>query len=364
LKRVKILGAGSIGNHLANASRAMGWAVDLCDLDPAALKRTQTEIYPSRYGAWDPEIQLHEAGSAPKGGHDLIMIGTPPDSHLALARNAVGERPKAILVEKPVCGPDLDGADGLMNEVRDAGVAGFVGYDHVVGAACVRANALIAQGVHGNTQTLDVEIREHWGGIFGAHPWLAGPHDSYLGYWRRGGGAAGEHSHGINMWQHLAHQLGAGRVVEVTATLDYVRDEVIDYDRLCLANLRTERGLVGRVVQDVVTNPPRKWARVQGDAGFIEWYCGYRPGADAVRWSDEKACVSEELFEKTRPDDFILELRHIEHAMAESPQASPISLQRGMESMMVIAAAHESARKSSTVHIDYSRGFTTDALSA
>ncbi len=30
-----------------------------------------------------------------------------------------------------------------------------------------------------------------------AHPWLAGPQDSYLGFWRRGGGASGEHSHAI-----------------------------------------------------------------------------------------------------------------------------------------------------------------------
>jgi phosphoglycerate dehydrogenase-like enzyme len=28
---VKILGAGSIGNHLANASRRLGWNVTLCD---------------------------------------------------------------------------------------------------------------------------------------------------------------------------------------------------------------------------------------------------------------------------------------------------------------------------------------------
>ncbi len=43
---VKILGAGSIGNHLANASRRLGWQVTLCDMDPAALQRTKEDIYP------------------------------------------------------------------------------------------------------------------------------------------------------------------------------------------------------------------------------------------------------------------------------------------------------------------------------
>ena len=39
--KVKIYGAGSIGNHLAQASRRMGWDVDMCDTDPKALERTK-----------------------------------------------------------------------------------------------------------------------------------------------------------------------------------------------------------------------------------------------------------------------------------------------------------------------------------
>ena len=35
--KVKILGAGSIGNHLAHASRKMDWFVDICDIDSDAL---------------------------------------------------------------------------------------------------------------------------------------------------------------------------------------------------------------------------------------------------------------------------------------------------------------------------------------
>ena len=55
---VKIFGAGSIGNHLAHASRKIGWDVSICDLDPEALKRTRNEIYPGRYGEWDDNISL------------------------------------------------------------------------------------------------------------------------------------------------------------------------------------------------------------------------------------------------------------------------------------------------------------------
>ena len=65
---VKIFGAGSIGNHLANASRALGWSVDIVDVDGSALTRTKNEIYPKRYGAWDESIRLYLKDEAPKQG--------------------------------------------------------------------------------------------------------------------------------------------------------------------------------------------------------------------------------------------------------------------------------------------------------
>lgn len=337
--KVKVFGAGSIGNHLSNAARRLGWSVDIVDVDPAALERTRTQIYPGRYGAWDEAIGLYTPDRAPRGGYDLICIGTPPDSHVKLARAAVEERPRAILVEKPVCGPDLAGAAELLSEAKAAGVAGFVGYDHVVGRAARRVAEILSARAIGEVATIDVEFREHWGGIFAAHPWLDGPWDSYLGFSARGGGASGEHSHAANLWQHFAHLAGAGRVTGVEASVDFVRDGRVDYDRLCLMNFTTESGLVGRCVQDVVTKPSRKWARVQGSEGFVEWHCGAEPGVDIVRGTLKDGAVLDERFTKTRPDDFIEELNHIALSLAGDPERSPIALARGYDTMLVISAA-------------------------
>lgn len=360
--KVKILGAGSIGNHLSHASRSLGWPVDLCDIDPAALARTRDQIYPARYGKWDEAIRLFESKDAPTGGYDLIVVGTPPDSHVKLAREAVGEQPKAVLVEKPFCTPDLAGAQELFDAARQNGVTLFTGYDHVVGKASEEFGRTVSGGALGPIETLDVEFREFWGGIFAAHPWLDGPADSYLGFWRRGGGASGEHSHAANLWQHFAHVLGAGRVVEVAAMMDFVNDGRVDYDKLCVLQLRTEHGLLGRVVQDVVTSPPRKWARAQGRDGYAEWRCAFQPGVDAVLRGNSQGQTDERLFEKTRPADFIQELRHIEASLARDPAASPISASRGLDTMLVVAAAHMSARERRTVTIDYAAGYSAAAL--
>jgi len=361
--KVKIYGAGSIGNHLAQASRSMGWEVAICDVDEEALRRTREEIYPARYGAWDDSIQLYTVDQAPTGIYDMIFIGTPPDSHMDLAISAVEEGAKTVLVEKPVCTPDLAGAQKFFEMAKEKGVHAFVGYDHVVAKATGIMDHQLASGELGSVETLDVEFREHWGGIFGAHPWLEGPWDTYLGFWKRGGGAAGEHSHAANLWQHFAHRIGAGRVVEVSAALEYVTDDRVDYDKLALFNLRCESGLLGRVVQDVVTKPPRKWVRVQTDGGYAEWHCGFQPGQDAVLWRLDGGDVSQETVTKTRPDDFIAELSHIKEVIEGRESNSPISIERGLDTMLVVAAAHLSHREGRTVRIDYSKGYTEDALS-
>ena len=353
---VKIYGAGSIGNHLSHAARALDWNVDLCDIDDAALRRTREDIYPTRYGAWDDGINLHTLDTVKRGGYDLIFIGTPPDSHIELAISAIEEGAKAVLIEKPLCDVALERTRELVDLAASKDIQVFVGYDHIVGEATKKVEQIVASGALGEIQTMDVEFREYWGGIFAAHPWLDGPADTYLGYWRRGGGAAGEHSHAMNLWQHLAHAMGAGRVARISADAHYVNDGKVDYDKLCVMNLKTESGLIGRVVQDVVTDPPRKWGRVQGDQGYVEWSFGAKPGQDRVIWHTLDGGDQEFDVQKTRPDDFIAELRHIGEVISGSTSGSPISLNRGLDTMVVIAAAHESARQGRAVEINYIDG--------
>ncbi|HYC72433.1 MAG TPA: Gfo/Idh/MocA family oxidoreductase [Opitutaceae bacterium] len=362
IRRVKVYGAGSIGNHLSNAARMLGAEVVVVDVSRDALERMRRDIYPARYGRWDESIQLHTPDTQPRGGFDLICIGTPPPHHLPLIQEALRESPKAIQVEKPLCPPSLHQADETARLADASGTKVFVGYDHVVGKAARKTEELLRAGAVGPIRTLDVEFREHWGGIFKAHPWLSGPADSYLGFWEAGGGASGEHSHAINFWQYLVHFLGFGRVAEVDAMLTYVEDGKARYDSLCLLQLRTEQGFVGRVVQDVVTHPVKKWAFIQGDEGTLEWHNGYNPQGDGVVLKPRAGAAQVFELPKRRPDDFIEELRHIDAALAAGAPASVMRLERGLETMMVIAAAHLSERTKRRVRIDYSRGWTPEAL--
>ena len=181
---------------------------------------------------------------------------------------------------------------------------------------------------------------------------------------KRGGGACGEHSHAINLWQTFANISGIGRIIEVTANLEYINEPKVDYDSICLLNFRTETGVIGRVVQDVITRPTKKWARAQCDNGYIEWNCEIKPGLDTVVACPNEGEKSLTEISKTRPDDFFQEMKHISDVFnSGTNNNSPISLERGLDTMLVIAGAHMSQKNSSSVVIDYKKDYSLNALS-
>jgi predicted dehydrogenase len=357
-RSVKILGAGSIGNHLAHAARRLGWAVHLCDVDPAALERTRHEIYPGRYGEWDDEISLTTVDEAPRGGHDLIVVGTPPDVHVPVALDAVAESPAALLIEKPICAPDLDGAQALLDACESSGVRAFVGYDHVVSPSVTLVRDRLREP-RSATRSRSTSSGASTGAA--CSPRIRGSRARTRATWATGAAAAGGRR-ALARHQPVAAprpRRGAGGVVRVDATVRYARTGEAEYDELFLLALTTENGLVGRVVQDVVTEPPRKWLRVQGSAGAMEWTGSATE--DRVAQSVYGAQQSEERFAKTRPDDFVAELTHLDEAL-DSGTPSPIDLVHGLDTMLVVAAAHLSQQTGRVVEIEPSKGYRPEAL--
>lgn len=346
--KVKVIGAGSIGNHLTQAARRMGWDVTVVDQDPKALERMRTDIYPTRYGSWDEEIAQYVAGEEPKGIYDIIMIGTPPHVRMKIALEALKEKPRLVFLEKPLSFPFDSNLKKFQQALkRQKKTIALVGYDHAVAQSIERVVELLAKKTIGEPLTIDVEFREHWQGIFKAHPWLSGPQDSYLGYWKKGGGASGEHSHALHLWQYLARAAGIGSWKKVGSLLKVEKKGKTEYDSLAAFSFETEKGKTGRVIQDVVTLPTRKWARIQGESGFIEWVCNGHPSGDIVRFGDGEGSVKEEIFEKKRPDDFYAEMLHIKDVLDRKVKAvnSPLSFESGVAVMRVLEVAWKSKGK-------------------
>jgi len=350
---VLVIGAGSIGNHLAFACRQKGWNVDLYDNDPEALQRTQQDIYPSRYGQWDDEICLLEEQSF-RQGYDLVIIGTPPDTHLSIASKLARDlNVRLMLIEKPLCGPDLQGLKALRDQLDSTGCFALVGYNHIFCQNTKIAEELISSEAFGVPLSLHVRWLEHWGGIFAAHPWLPGPEASYLGHWRRGGGACGEHSHAISLWQHFSNVLGQGDIAQVSASMKIVETEGVCYDETAQALVRSDRGLIGSIIQDVVTAPAEKTMRIQFENGFLEWEANADPSHDAVRFACQGKPQEVRLIKKTRPDDFRGQIDHIEDLLSgrTKAEASPNALSQGISVMQVVSAAYESSSSGASFQI-------------
>ena len=72
--------------------------------------------------------------------------------------------------------------------------------------------------------------------------------------------------------------------------------------------------------------------------------------------------IQVETFNAHRPGDFIAEVRHIEDVLEGKIADTPIDISRGLDTMLVIAAAHRSAKSGSTVAIDYGTGYVIEAL--
>jgi predicted dehydrogenase len=357
--KVKIYGAGSIGNHHTKAFRSLGADVVVVDRDPEALRRMREDIYPTRYGAWDDGITLVEAKDEPIGGFDVIVIGTPPHTHMVVAIKAIAEDPKVLQIEKPICTPDLDGLREFVQAMKaHPATKVVVGFNHVLAKNTLLVEQLMREkGVElGKLRAIESEIRSSWDGILKAHPWLSGPLDTYLGYWQKGGGASGEHIHGFNMWTHFAHVNGFGRIKEVSALMEYERSGEAEYDKQCFLQVVTDDGLVGRITQDLITFPKKKWARLQYENGAIEWHNDVTKTTDVVKYLPKEGDPIETVIEKTRLEEFGVEAEHIK-MLAEGTLAiedSAIGFSRAVESALLLNAAHRSYSEKRTVEIDYS----------
>ena len=359
-----IFGAGSIGNHLANAARKKNWHVTVYDTDYKALERMQKVIYPSRYGEWDKNIVTSPNKEITDQDFDYVFVGTPPDTHLAVSKYVFNKyKSSTVMIEKPLTSPNINDIEHLFKLIQTKPNSNFVGYTHSVSKVINKLENIVRDNKVGSLKTLHVEFKEHWKGIFDAHPWLQGPKDSYLGFWKRGGGALGEHSHALNLWQHISHIFSMGKINSVSSSIEYSKEKDIYYDCESVLNLSTYGGLKGTVIQDVITFPPTKTALIGCENASIKITFNKENNHDAlelIHLPNDKKSLYE--FPKSRSDDFSKELDHIE-SFSYNSKISPINIYRGLDTMLVITASHISSKNNSrSVFLDDSQNYSQKAI--
>jgi len=340
---VKVIGAGSIGNHLAHGCRSKGWDVAIIDLNPEALERTRDTIYSSRYGAWDSDIMLATPSEVVGQSFDIVIVGTPPATHLAVATaELTNTAPQLLLIEKPLAHPDAKAISKFVQLAEKSSTRVLVGYNQRHKPPTFKFLEVAKDPALGALTGLRSHMLESWDGILKAHFWMASEKDSYLAFTDQGGGALLEHSHALNLMLHLATELGQGNAVEVKASIDWVGHDSGQYDRDTTLNITLDSGLIAEVRQDLHTWPAKKEAVATFENGSVVWTMG--DSSDSVTLLDgNEAQKNHWDFPKTRADDFAGEISHLEDLLADPGQPSSLDLKEGREVMEIAIAALKSS---------------------
>lgn len=355
MPKIAIIGAGSIGCHLSFSSRKMGWNVTVFDNSEAALNRMRNDIYPKRYGSWDSQITIctmNQFKLFPVSTFDVIMIGTPPDTHVELIKQCLFLKPRILLTEKPLCPPSQNQLESLnLIFSKNKGTKFLVGYNHRVSRVIHELKRMWKN--HGSLSVKNLEVRwlEDWSGILKAHPWLNGPEDSYLGFTERGGGALFEHSHGLDLWLHLSTYFGLGSPSELRARVisDDSNQSLYTCEESIGIEIMTDKGFVGSVFQDVKTSPPIKQV-VVSDSEFnytLDFHIEGTSDRILVSRVSSQEIIQEALFSKKRYVDFDEEIYEIErllsHGDALNQIDSPLDALTGLETVKLAAKSLLSA---------------------
>ena len=340
----KVIGAGSIGNHLTHALRNLGVQVTIVDVDKDALERTRNVIYPERYGSFDTSIKLAHPDDVGDTSFDLCVIGTPPDTHVEIASRELTLGHRALLIEKPLASPGLDILRQFASLVQESATRVFVAYNQRLKHNTTAFLELARKKDLGNLVSISGRMREDWAGILKAHPWLSDATKSYLGHTSRGGGALYEHSHAVDFALFIAHELGQGRPTTVEARLDTVEHDTGTFDKEAALTITMASGLTVTVVQDLFTWPADKSLDAVFSSGELRWEM--HGDHDTVRMSSTGSDSVITEFPKTRPDDFLPEIAHvIELLTLEVDEVSPLDFSEALYTSWTLEAAlasHES----------------------
>lgn len=337
--KVKIYGAGSIGNHYANQYINRGWSVTIFDIDKKALLRTKNLIYPSRYGKWNNKINLLTKDD--NKFYDLIIIGTPPSSHFSIAKKQVKKKLCKILhIEKPLAVPNKKIVRNFEKLSAKSNIKFICGYNHIFTKCIAEGKKILKKNIIGKINSISSFNMVHWGAIFKAHPWLKGPQDSYLGYYLRGGGSLCEHSHGLNMLVHFINYLKLGKINRINSNIYFVKKNKVNYDYVNFINFKTDKNVVSNLVQDVITSPSIKKMHFQGEKGSLEIILDFKSNLDAIviKKNDKEKIIK---FNKNRAEDFVGQVNFITQELRNKRNNCKEIFQESILTMKLICAAFQ-----------------------
>lgn len=340
MKNVLIFGSGSIGNHLANACRKINLSVSVTDISNDALLRMKKKIYPSRYKKWDEKIELidFEFVFKIKKKFDLIIVGTPPSTHLNLIRQISNNiNFDKLMIEKPLTTYLNKLNKKQMNYLRSKKKI-FIGYNHSISKSFIYYQKLIGKINIKDIKMIDVNWREGWNGILNAHFWNKNEFSSYLGNLNEGGGCIHEHSHGIHLITCLTQILNFKLPTKKNIFKNfYYKNNNIYYDNYVNVNWKYSNFSIS-YISDLISEPADKSVCVYTKTKKYELIFNYKKKFDLIKITNLTSnLVKLKYFKKNRSTDFVNEINYIMSVNTQKKyNNSVINASKGVETQKLI----------------------------
>lgn len=328
MSKILIFGAGSIGNHMAYASRKLKYNVSITDINPLALKRMKNIIYPTRYKNWDKSIKLLDFRRVfnQSNRYDLIIIGTPPHTHVELFNKIKKNLDfKNILIEKPLSIPSKNKFSSL-DQYKNFKV--YIGYNHSISKSFNYFLNIIKKIKKKNIKEINIKWCEDWSGIMNAHFWMKSEKDSYLSNFKQGGGSLQEHSHGMHLAKVISDNLKLNLFNKLSCVM--FRDKTGNYDVSTYVSSFID-GILFSYHTNLISFPAQKNIIVKCNNSKYEWYCNYKKNMDKIIITNLKTNkIINKIFKKTRSSEFENELKYILNCSSYKYKNSPINIIKGI----------------------------------
>lgn len=334
-KNLLIFGAGSIGNHMAYASRKLKFNVDVTDISNEALDRMKNKIFPERYGKWDPKIRLitFKEIFKIKKNYNLIIIGTPPDTHFQIFKKISNKiKYKNLLIEKPI----INYISKNYKKFNDNKGRVFCGYNHSLSLA-FQYFFNILKKKNKKINKICVEWKEGWTGILNAHPWLINEFHSYLGNIKKGGGALQEHSHGLHLLLLILNLINVQLNKKNIKYFSIIKNNQNKKKYDCYTNLTSlSKNIFIKYETDLISKKTQKKIEIETENENLILIFNYQKNIDAVLIKRNEKIIKKKLFKKNRSTEFQREINHINKINKYEYLKSPIYYKNGINVIKII----------------------------
>jgi len=313
--KIKIIGCGSAGNHMAFAFKKIAKHITMTDTSDLVLLRSKNQIYKKRYKSWDKKIHLKNEAKDTNNYYDLIIISTPPISHSKLVKKNILKSDN-FLIEKPLCAPNKKDVNFFKKIIKKFPNKNFYcGYNHRLFPSTIMLKNILK--FHKNQfDNISVHFKENNVGFLKAHHWMKTLDDSYLSNSKEGGGALCEHSHALNLAEFFIDNPKDLKIID--HTIKYSKNKFRKkFDTFVDIKFKAKNKLV-KICQNFETYPTEKRIEIFSKNFFAELTYNYKNNDDKIFYYNYLTNKKKYFyFRKKRSDDFLYEAQFLKNKITK-----------------------------------------------